>query len=119
MSAVFLPAKHSPYSREIIAAQRAGKPLNVHIHIGATAWARASRWGIGYRMVVPLDSAYAPCGFDFGFLHGEAVTINAIDADLVLARQVAVAIVERGATLAVLLHPSLPKWAEFIYRESL
>ncbi len=105
-----------PYAREVITARRAGEPVNVHVHVGPTAWDRASHWGAGTRVVVPLDLDHGPCDYDFRLLEGLAVTVNAIDADLVLARQVAIEIVgQGGAALAVLLHAELPQNSEFIY----
>jgi hypothetical protein len=106
---------HPPYSREVIAARRAGEAVNVHIHVGPTAWDRAAKWAPGDRVVVPLDMDHSPSDFNFEFLEGLAVTLNALDADLVLARQVAVAAVEHGASLVVLLHPDLPKNSEYFY----
>jgi hypothetical protein len=89
------------YSREILSALRGGEDINVHVHVGATAWDRASFWGPGNRLVVPLDFDRSPDSYDFRFLAGQAVTVNAIDADLVLARRVVIAIVEQGAQFAV------------------
>ncbi len=115
MNVVLLPAIHPPYAREVIAARRAGESMNVHVHVGATAWDRAKTWGVGHCVVVPLDLHHSPGNYNFEFLEGLAVTINAVNADLILARQVAIAVVEQGASLAVLLHPGLPKNAEFFY----
>jgi hypothetical protein len=115
MSAVVRPAKRPPYSQEVIAKRRVDEPMNVHIQVGATAWDRAKRWGAGHRLVVPLDLNHSADDYDFEFLEGLAVTLNAVDADLTLARQVAVAVVEQGAKLVVLLHPGLPMKSELFY----
>ena len=103
------------FAREVWATRTAGGSPNVHVHVGATAWDRAKRRGVGDRIVVPLDLERSPGDYDFKVLDGLTVTVNAIDADLVLARQVAVAVVEQGAKLVVLLHPDLPKNSEFYY----
>lgn len=110
-----LATKRPPYAREVIAALRAGESVNVHVFVGASAWDRAAKWGPGDRIVVPLDADTWPADYDFEFLEGLAVTLNGIDANLILARQVAVSIVEQGAALVVLLHPDLPKNSEFLY----
>jgi hypothetical protein len=116
MSAVLLrAAKLPPYAREVIAARRAGEAVNVHIHVGKRAWDRAAKSGPGYRLVVFLDRDHSPADFDFEFLEGLAVTLNAVDADLTRARQVAISIIKQGAVLVVLLHPDLPKNSEFYY----
>ncbi len=118
MSAVLAPQirRKPAYAREVIAARKAGQPVNVHVHVGPTAWDRAEKWGPGTRVVVPLDLDHGPGDYDFRFLEGLAVTLNAIDADIIIARQVAIEIVEHGhAALVVLLHPDLPKNSEFIY----
>lgn len=115
MNAVASSLRRPAYAREVIAAINSGEPSNIHLHIGTNAWNRAAMWGAGCRLVAPLDFDCGPNSYDFGFLDGQAVTINAVDADLVLARQVAVAVVEQGARLAVMLHPHLPKNAEFVW----
>jgi hypothetical protein len=107
--------RRPPYAREVIAAIRAGAGFNVHVHVGATAWRRAAAWGPGHRVVVPLDLDHSASDYNFGFLRGLAVTVNAVDADLILARRIAVAVVEQGAALAVLLHPALPSHSELLY----
>jgi hypothetical protein len=107
--------KRPPYSRKVMAARRDGESVNVHVFIGARAWDRAAKWVAGDRIVVPLDLDTSPTDYDFEFLEGLAVTVNAIDADVVIARQLAVAIVEQRAALVVLLHPDLPKNSEFFY----
>lgn len=110
-----LAVKYPPYSREVMAAIRAGEPVNVHIQVGPTAWDRAATWNAGDRIAVPLDLDHSPADYDFEFLEDLAVTVNAIDADVVIARQLAIAIIEYGAALVVLLHPDLPKNSEFFY----
>jgi hypothetical protein len=107
--------RRPPYSREILSARRAGAPLNVHVQIGSQAWRRAKKWGFGTRMVVPLTFDRSPEHYDFSVLEGLSVTLNAIDADLILARRTAVAIVEAGARLVALLHPQAQLHCEFIY----
>ena len=103
------------YSREVTAARRAGETPNIHVHVGTHAWERAKAWGVGHRIVVPLDLDRCPTDFDFGCLYGLSVVLNATDSDLIVARQVAVAIVEQGAQLVALLHPDLTKNSEFFY----
>lgn len=105
----------APYSRELERARHAEEDINLHAHVGASAWDRARRLTSGNRLVVPLDQDHGPTDYDFAVLDGLSLTLNAIDADLVLARRVAIAMCGSGARLVVLLHPGLAKNSEFFY----
>jgi hypothetical protein len=89
--------------------------MNVHIHVGMSAWYRASTWSPGHRVVVPLDLDRPPEDYNFGFLRRLTVTVNAVDADVLIGRRVATAVVEQGAAMAALLHPALPNNCELFY----
>jgi len=88
--------------------------MNVHAYIGAGAWDRARSRQVGGRLVIPTTIDSDLTAMDFSDLRGLEVTLNAIDADVVIARHAAVRICEDGARLVVLLlGRSLP--GEFFY----
>jgi len=104
-----------PYSREVENARDAGESINLHAHLGSSAWDRAKMVTPGNRLVIPLDKDRGPKDFDFSVLDQLTLILNAIDADLVLARRVAGAMCEAGARMVLLLHPGLDKNSEFFY----
>src|ERR1700722_10611052 len=103
------------YARELEQARRAGERINLHAHVGANAWKRAKHAIPGNRVVIPLDTDHGPTDFDFSVLDDLALVLNAIDADVVLARRIAEAMCCAGARMVVLLHPGLHKNSEFFY----
>jgi hypothetical protein len=106
------------YAREVMSARRSNGAVNVHVFMGPTAWDRASHRPPGDRIVVSLDLEHTPADYDYGFLQGLAITLNGIDADLLIARQVAVEIIEQGhAALVALLTGPIDEHARWPHTE--
>jgi hypothetical protein len=104
------------YARKLRSAIANGETINLHAFMGSDAWGHARRTGHTHRLVIVLDEVRrAPTDYDFTCVDDIDVTLNALDADLVLGRKVAVRMCEHGARLVVLLHPKLPKRGEFFY----
>jgi hypothetical protein len=103
------------YARELEQARLADESINLYAHVGATAWDRAKRTPPRNRLVVPLDENHGPADYDFSALGDLTLVLNAVDADVVLARRTADAMCKAGARLVVLLHPGLAKNSEFFY----
>lgn len=105
------------FAREVISAREhiPLRSIDVLAHIGRTAWSRARRHGPSsdlpelWRLVILIDHECSVTDYDFEFLDGMALTLNAHDCDYVIARACATRMCEHGARLVILTHPAGPR----------
>lgn len=98
------------YAREVIAAIKAGRPLNLCCFVGQRAWDCAKDYHGGTpgdRLLVTIDHETQPEDYDFEFLLGQDLVLKSLSFDLILSQRIARRICAHGARMCVLLHPAL------------
>lgn len=101
------------YAKELRSTRAAGIAPNVFAFIGRQAWERARTRPAGHRLVVPIDAELGPRDFDYRDVRGLRVVLNAEDADIFIASEVARQMIVDGAAGVVVLHRGIVGGAKF------